>query len=690
MESKPRKKISLRSLDQVQFFATAAMAVLSIITIITAIVMGQAADRMGFDNLDGIDKSIKAIYRVYNFYNLILIALVVALLIFLYTTFIRNKLGKNFLTVQNIISCITYGIFVIDFILFRPILSVLRASKRALKNIQNLDFGSFGQIEQFMQNLMRISEERVAAAGIFFVIAMILAIVLSIMLYRRIYHGQRSINVEREVSGFTEAIREKSQVAKELIQNQVNEFKETDYEDYVGEEKLSDRRENPERNNLVPSNEEIHVTSELPKNINAYENYQENKRAYQENKRAYQENKRAYQENKRAYQDYDREAQNYYNENRKPVNKKLLASILIVGILLISAIFIVPKVLYAMKPDAVISLDNMDIEIEVAGFDGSGTATATLVGEPEIIESKKVIDEDALLQYIKEQEVKLSKSEGLKNGDKVKAVFEFKPSDRYKIEIDKERIEKEIEVEDLEVFINSYKDIDPNIIKKLDQEFKSRINNDTGFWNVEKLRIQRLGSYEYKVDDNDIKTGNFSRNDYTFTNVYKVSYRYFDNAETEYVAYAANNFQEANGAYRYNVKNLITRDDLDDLLNSLQFDGYTKIDELKEEEALKEEPTEATEVTEDETEKENSEVIASDKLSRIAANYENNTRYVGNVANLRSGPSVNSQLIKTFHAGTPVQVLYTDINDNIRVWCYVRVETSDEFYEGWISHRVIH
>ena len=342
-----------------------------------------------------------------------------------------------------------------------------------------------------------------------------------------------------------------------------------------------------------------------------------------------------------------------------------------------------------MKPDAVISMENVDIDIEVAGFDGNGTATATLVGEPEIREVKKVMDEDELLQYIKEQEVKLSKSEGLKNGDKVKAVFEFKPTDRYKIEIDKEKIEKEIEVEGLEVFINSYKDIDPNIIKKLDQEFKSRINNDTGFWNVEKLRIQRLGSYEYKVDDNDIKTGNFSREDYTFTNVYKVSYRYFDKAETEYVAYAANNFQEANGAYRYNVKNLITRDDLDDLLNSLQFDGYTKIDELKEEEAPKEEPTEATEATEDETEKENSEVIASDKLSRIAANYENTTRYVGNVANLRTDPSVNAQLIKTFKAGTPVQVLYTEINDNIRVWCYVRVETSDEFYEGWMSHRVI-
>lgn len=630
--------------------------------------MGQAADRMGFDNLDGIDKSIKAIYRVYNFYNLILLALLVALLIFLYTTFIRNKLGKNFLTVQNIISCITYGIFVIDFILFRPILSVLRASKKALKNIQNLDFGSFGQIEQFMQNLMRISEERVAAAGIFFVIAMLLAIVLSIMLYRRIYHGQRSINVEREVSGFTEAIKEKSQVAKELIQNQVNEFKETDYEDYVGEEKLSEKRENLERNKLMPSNEDVYVTNELPQNNSSYENYQEKRSSYQ---------------------DYERETQNYYNENRKPINKKLLASILIVGILLISAIFIVPKVLYAMKPDAVISMENVDIDIEVTGFDGNGTATATLVGEPEIREVKKVMDEDALLQYIKEQEVKLSKSEGLKNGDKVKAVFEFKPSDRYKIEIDKEKIEKEIEVEGLEVFINSYKDIDSNIIKKLDQEFKSRINNDTGFWNVEKLRIQRLGSYEYKVDDNDIKAGNFSREDYTFTNVYKVSYRYFDKAETEYVAYAANNFQEANGAYRYNVKNLITRDDLDDLLNSLQFDGYTKIDELKEEEAPKEEPTEATEATEDETEKENSEVIASDKLSRIAANYENTTRYVGNVANLRTGPSVNAQLIKTFKAGTPVQVLYTEINDNIRVWCYVRVETSDEFYEGWMSHRVI-
>lgn len=666
MENKPRKKISLRSLDQVQFFATAAMAVLSIITIIIAIVMGQAADKMSYENLDDIGKTIKAIYRIYNFYNLILIALVVALLIFLYTTFIRNKLGKNFLTVQNIISCITYGIFVIDFILFRPILSVLRASKRALKNIQNLDFGSFGQIEQFMQNLSRISEERVAAAGIFFAIGMILAIVLSVMLFRRIYHGQRSINVEREVSGFTEVIKEKSQMAKELIQNQVNEFKETDYEDYVGEEKLSERRENPERNNLVPSKEDVHVASELPQNNSPYENYQEDKSSYQ---------------------DYERETQNYYNENRKPVNKKLLASILIAGILLISAIFIVPKVLYAMKPDAVISTKNMDIEIEVTGFDGNGTATATLVGEPEISEVKNVMDEDALLQYIKEQEVKLSKSEGLKNGDKIKAVFELKPNDRYKIEIDKDKIEKEIKVEGLEVFINSYKDIEPNIIKKLDQEFKSRINNDTGFWNVEKLRIQRLGSYEYKVSDNDIKTGNFSREDYTFANVYKVSYRYFDKAETEYVAYAANNFQEANGAYRYNVKNLISRDDLDDLLNSLQFDGYTKIDELKEEEAPKEEPTEATE---DETEKENNEVIASDKLSRIASNYENTTRYVDKVANLRDGPSVNAPLIKTFKAGTPVQVLYTEINDNIRVWCYVRVETSEEFYEGWMSHRVIH
>lgn len=59
-------------------------------------------------------------------------------------------------------------------------------------------------------------------------------------------------------------------------------------------------------------------------------------------------------------------------------------------------------------------------------------------------------------------------------------------------------------------------------------------------------------------------------------------------------------------------------------------------------------------------------------------------------ANLRKGPSLDSEIVQVLKSGTDLYIKDTKLEGNIRVWCSVEAkDESGNTYEGWISNKVM-
>ena len=60
-------------------------------------------------------------------------------------------------------------------------------------------------------------------------------------------------------------------------------------------------------------------------------------------------------------------------------------------------------------------------------------------------------------------------------------------------------------------------------------------------------------------------------------------------------------------------------------------------------------------------------------------------------ANLRTEPSVDSDILKVLDKGTELYILETKIEQGERIWCYVEVKNkiSQENIKGWISNKTL-
>lgn len=723
MERKPEKRITLRSLDKFQLFATGILSLVSLWVISIFVRLDFVVKSSSIYSYEGVEKAFRLLLSIYKTHRILWFVLIVATAIFAYTTFIRKRIGSQIVTADNFISTGSYGVHLIFLLMIGPLMRLVGQVKGTFSNINDLDLDDLSVLFEMGNDLSSISTGRKRNSQYILILGAVLSLATCYLLYKRIYKGRRSHSLQSEVENLTQTVVTGSQKAKKSFKNQLEEFKESSKEREKEREKAKEdlkafRKEEPNLEdepigpeNLEENLEEIPLVSkkaeeELSEERVGPEELEESLADEEIGPEELEETivfqgpvesvpKKKVETSPRKKE----EEPTKENKSKKPINKKLFGAILVVGLLFFEAVLLVPRILDYMKPDAIVSTNQLDIEIEIEGFDGTGTATAQIIGEPIFEEVKKGMNEEAIRDYLLDQEITITPNENLKNGEVITAVLTFEETDRFRLELDREEIIREIEVSGLQELINSYKDLEDTIIEKIDRDFKNRIEDDFS-GSTRNLEIQRISSFEKKIDEEDIEKNIFDSSEYTFANIYKIRYdQYYNRGDTKiiYLLFKADHFEESNGAYRYDILRAGQEKTEEEILNTIRFDGFEEIPSLKGDEPMKEvekkepevEEKEEKEEAKDTTPKNESEKLSRSQLEKIARDYEDTTRKVENIANLRSGPSVNTDLLKTFQAGTPVKVLYTEINDEIRVWCYVRIDSDGDFYEGWMSHRVI-
>ncbi len=153
---------------------------------------------------------------------------------------------------------------------------------------------------------------------------------------------------------------------------------------------------------------------------------------YQENYNMYNNNQ--FQANNQEY--YEQNDNNFnpvyeeYAEPKKRTGIILLVSFLIIGLIAISGYFAYNK--YVVNKKAVVDLNQYEIEFKPYGTDGDGTAAADIKKIPTLENA-----EGSVTQFLQEPTITYSKSNNLKNGEKVEVTISLSKSsaDAKKLEL---------------------------------------------------------------------------------------------------------------------------------------------------------------------------------------------------------------------------------------------------------------
>lgn len=173
--------------------------------------------------------------------------------------------------------------------------------------------------------------------------------------------------------------------------------------------------------------------------INDYDiNYQDqninyNTPQYQENYNMYNDNNQFQTNNQEYYEQNDNNFNPVYEEYAEPKKRTgiiLLVSFLIIGLIAISGYFAYNK--YIVNKKAVVNLNQYEIEFKPYGTDGDGTAAADIKKIPTVENS-----DGSVTQFLQEPTITYSKSNNLKNGEKVEVTISLSKSsaDAKKLEL---------------------------------------------------------------------------------------------------------------------------------------------------------------------------------------------------------------------------------------------------------------
>lgn len=367
----------------------------------------------------------------------------------------------------------------------------------------------------------------------------------------------------------------------------------------------------------------------------------------------------------------------------KPANTKPIIIGVIAAILLVLAIIFVPKIIYALKPDAVISTKDMDIIIDVKGFDGHAVASGSLTGMPEISETKLKDRDYEILDSITYGDIEFDKNEGLKNGDKIVAKVKL-VSEKFKLKFDNDTIEKEMTIEGLAELVNSFAELPDDFTDRLDKRANKSIYDS--LYKPDGLKIERLALMEKPMDEAEIYEVSNSyeaKSRYRLLGVYQASFNESDwwsgtkTRKTHYYIMDSYNFQKANGKVISEFYFDGYYNNYDELVNNLGFKGYQLLDEKKAKEEPKEEKTDDKDDDDDKDDKEETNDIGK-------------TFYVKNEGNLREDYSLDADVIVKLSDGAEVTVNDEKHTDDGRTWYLVdAIDVDGAPYSGWISSRVL-
>ena len=167
-------------------------------------------------------------------------------------------------------------------------------------------------------------------------------------------------------------------------------------------------------------------------------NYQDqnmnyNTQQYQENYNMYNDNNQFQTNNQEYYEQNDGNFNPVYEEYAEPKKRTgiiLLVSFLIIGLLAISGYFAYNK--YIVNKKAVVNLNQYEIEFKPYGTDGDGTAAADIKKIPTVENA-----DGSVTQFLQEPTITYSKSNNLKNGEKVEVTISLSKSsaDAKKLEL---------------------------------------------------------------------------------------------------------------------------------------------------------------------------------------------------------------------------------------------------------------
>ena len=149
------------------------------------------------------------------------------------------------------------------------------------------------------------------------------------------------------------------------------------------------------------------------------QNMNYNTQQYQENYNVYNDNNQFATNNQEYYEQNDNNINQVYEEYVEPKKRIgiiLLVSFLIVGLIAISGYFAYNK--YIVNKKAIVDLNQYEIEFKPYGTDGDGTAAADIKKIPTVENT-----DGSITQFLQEPTITYSKSNSLKNGEKVEVTI---------------------------------------------------------------------------------------------------------------------------------------------------------------------------------------------------------------------------------------------------------------------------
>lgn len=211
-------------------------------------------------------------------------------------------------------------------------------------------------------------------------------------------------------------------------------------ENYQSQNMYNDQYNQSTNFNGNLQNQDMHgYNDQYGQGTNDYDvNYQDqninyNTPQYQENYNMYNDNNQFQTNNQEYYEQNDNSFYPVYEEYAEPKKRKgiiLLVSFLIVGLIAISGYFAYNK--YVVNKKAVVDLNQYEIEFKPYGTDGDGTAAADIKKIPTVENA-----DGSVTQFLQEPTITYSKSNNLKNGEKVEVTISLSKSsaDAKKLEL---------------------------------------------------------------------------------------------------------------------------------------------------------------------------------------------------------------------------------------------------------------
>ena len=267
--------------------------------------------------------------------------------------------------------------------------------------------------------------------------------------------------------------------------------------------------------------------------------------------------------------------------------KKYIISAIVALVIVVGGIVGYNTVTNMLKPDAVVSLADMNITLNISGYDGYGIAKVDVMGSPiirEVKDQKKIGKINQALVY----KVELSKDKGIKNGDEITATLKFEDTKGLNIKFDKTELTVSAKANDLREFVREFKDVEKHL-DRMDEEAKKSIGNSYRYNDVKDLKVEILSIYDLPFTEEQINSAVNAKESldehYKLVIVYKItgSQKEFLSEETkafeDYKYYEFYHFKKRDDALTYSTleRAYLNNTKLNELENELKVDGYKKV-----------------------------------------------------------------------------------------------------------------